>query len=179
MTAAAVARGSAGWTRWTLAAIALAALAAALPALPATWASVTAPSAVTDHASAGGGTLTVTECTRGFLLADWQCRGTFAYADPMAQGSQSFTRVVLANDSRYYDQGAQVGASLQARTQRAYLWGTRYVAGVMVLVFGLVWCAFAAWMLLLTRRRPGTLPISAVLVAGMACLYPTVAGLWY
>ena len=54
-----------------------------------------------------------------------------------------------------------------------------YVAGVMVLVLGLVWCAFAAWMLLLTRRRPGTLPISAVLVAGMACLYPTVAGLWY
>lgn len=133
---------------------------------------------MTDHASAGGGTLTVMGCTRGFLLADWQCRGTFAYADPMAQGSQVFRNVVLANDPRYYNRGAQVGASLRARTHRAYLWGTAYVAGVMVLVLGLVWCAFAAWMLLLTRRRPSMLPISVVLVVGMACLYPTVAGLW-
>ena len=159
--------------------IALAALAVALPALPATWASVTSPGAVTDGASAGGGTLTVTQCTRGFLLADWQCRGSFAYADPMAQGPQVFRNVILANDARHYDRGAQVGASLQARTHRAYLWGTRYVAGIMLLVLGFSWCAFTACMLLLTRRRPGLLLAGGILVAGMACLYPTVAGFWY
>jgi hypothetical protein len=72
---------------------------------------------------------------------------------------------------------AVLTAALQARTHRAYLWGTAYFGGVLVLVLGLVLCAFAAGMLLLTRRGVSMRLISGVLIAGMACLYPTVAGL--
>jgi hypothetical protein len=59
--------GPVRWPRWTAALIALAALIAVSPAVPAAWASLTAPGAVGDSASAGGGTVTVTGCSRGVL----------------------------------------------------------------------------------------------------------------
>ena len=178
LNAAAGARGSVRWTRWTVAAIALAALIAALPALPATWASLAAPGAVGGNAGAGGGTVTVTGCSRGFLLADWQCRGTFAYSDPIAQGSGVTTDVVLANDPRHYRRGAQVGVSLRTGTHRAYLWGQSYEARILVLVLGLALCASLAAMLLLTRRRVNIWLTGGALILGIACLAPTIAGLW-
>jgi hypothetical protein len=162
-----------------VAGFALAALTAALPALPAAWASLAAPGAVVgSSASAGGGTVTVTRCSRGFLLASWHCQGTFAYSDPMAQGSRVTVDVVLANDPRHYGRGARVGASLLAGTHRAYRWGGLYAAGVLVLVPGLVLCAFLAGMLLLTRRRVPVWLGGGVLALGIACLSPALAGLW-
>lgn len=162
-----------------MAVLALAALAAALPALPAAWAGLAAPSAILGQsASAGGGTVTVTRCTRGFLLANWECRGTFAYSDPIAQGSHVTANAVLANDPDHYGRGAQVGVSLRAGTYRAYLWGGRYAAQVLALMLGLVLCALVAGVLLLTRRRVTMWLAGGVLALGLACLSPAVAGLW-
>ena len=175
LNADAAAPGPARRGRWTVALLVLAALIAALPAVPAAWASLTAPGSVGDRASAGGGTVTVTGCSRGVLLADWQCRGTFAYADPIAQGSHVTTNVVLANDPRRYGPGAQVGASLRPGTHRAYLWGQRYEAGVLVLLLGLVLCGLAG--LLLTRVS--TWLTAGQLAAGIACLGPTIVQLWF
>jgi hypothetical protein len=175
----AVTQHPARWKRWLVAAAALAAVAAAVPALPAVGASLAAPAAVLGSgASSGGGTVTVTRCSRGFLLASWQCRGTFAYSDPMAQSSRVTTNVILANDPHHYGRGAQVGVSLRDRTHRAYLWGTSYATGVVMLLLGFIWCAFLACLLLLTRRRMSTWASGCILAAGIALMSPTIAGLW-
>jgi hypothetical protein len=84
---------------------ALAALCMAVPAVPATWASLAAPASVVERAGDGSGTVTVTHCSRGLLPANWHCRGTFAYADPMAQSPIVTANVVLVNDQRHYDRG--------------------------------------------------------------------------
>jgi hypothetical protein len=159
--------------------IALAALGLAFPAVSATWASLAAPASVTSSAASGSGTVTVTNCSRGVLLADWQCRGTFAYADPMAQGWAITKNVALANDPRHYDRGAQVGVSLKAGTHRAYLWGDSYAAGVLKRLLGFVLCALLAGVLLV---RPGRIRIwmsGAILILALACLSPTIADLWF
>jgi hypothetical protein len=136
-------------------------------------------SSVADSAGGGSGTVTMASCFRGLLLANWQCRGTFEYADPMAQSSVVTANVVLANDPHHYDRGTQVGASLKTGTHSAYLWGDAHAAGVLVLLLGFVLCAVAGGVLLLTRRRASTWASGCILVLGIACLSPTIAGLWF
>jgi hypothetical protein len=147
------AQGSRPWKRWLVAVIALAALVMAVPAIPAMSASLAAMASVADSAGGGSGTVTVTSCSRGLLLANWQCHGTFDYADPEAQSWVVTANVVLANDLHHYDRGTQVGASLKTGTHSAYLWGDAYAAGVLVLLLGFVLCALLGGVLLLTRRR--------------------------
>lgn len=167
--------------RWGIAVIALAGLIAVLPALPAALASVAAPASVSDSAGMGGGTVTVTRCFRGWLLVNWQCQGTFAYSDPMAsdptQLPHVFANVVLANDPHHYDRGAQVGASLRAGTNRAYLWGFSYEVSVLVLLLGFVLCAYLAAALIFRPRYVNLWVSGGILVFGMTCLSPTIAGL--
>jgi hypothetical protein len=167
------------WQRWLVAVIALAALILAVPAIPAMSASLAAMPSVTDSAGGGAGTVTVTSCSRGLLLANWQCRGTFEYADPMAQSWVVTANVVLANDPRHYDRGTRVDASLRPGTHSAYLWGNSYAAEALVLLLGFVLCALAGGMLLLTRRRVSTWVTACVLFLGIACLTPTIGGLWF
>jgi hypothetical protein len=162
-----------------IAVIALSALCMAVPGVPATWASLAAPASIVTSAGGGSGTVTVTHCSRGLLLADWHCRGTFEYADPEAQGWRITPNVVLANDTGHYIRGAQVGVSLKAGTHRAYLWGDSYAAGVLVLLLGFVLCAFLVGVLLLRSRRVRIWVSGGILVLGIACLSPTIIELWF
>jgi hypothetical protein len=168
--------GSGRWLRWALAAIALVGVVAVVPAIPAAWASIRA-SAVVEGKVAGNGSVTVTQCSRGFLVIDWQCRGTYSYTDPTADGSGVITNVVLANDPTHHDTGDQVSATLQPGTHRAYLSGGVYFAGVVLLLFGIAASLLAAGMLLLWRRA-GLWIMVALLAAGLASLSPTLTEIW-
>jgi hypothetical protein len=173
------AEGSRRWARWMVAVIALAALGMAVPAVPATWASLAAWGSVADTASGGGGTVAVKNCSRGLLVANWHCQGTFEYSDPEEQGWRITRNVVLANDPSHYVRGAQVGASLKTGTHRAYLWGNSYAAGVLVRLLGFfVLCALAV-VLLWRPRRVRTWVSGGILILGIACLSPTIADLWF
>jgi len=158
-----------------LAAIGLAAVVAVVPALPYAWASVMAQTAVTGAAPSGY--LTVTSCTRAFLPTDWHCQGSYAYADPMANGVTVTANVALANDPRHQNRGNQVSAVLQPGTRRAYLWGGLYTARLVLLALGLALCLSGS-AVLLAWRRPRLLFTVPVLAIGIACLLPTLIGTW-
>lgn len=164
--------------RRVLAVVAVAVLLAVAPALPAAWAGLAALGAVGDNAGGQGGAVTVTHCARGPLLAGWQCRGTFAFSDPMAQGSAVTPDVLLANDYRYHPAGQPVGAALLAGTRRAYLWGGQYQASVLLLAAGVALCALAAAALAETRRTPISRAAGVLLVLGLCAVSPTLIGLW-
>jgi hypothetical protein len=168
--------GAGRWARWVLVVIALIGVVAVVPAVPAAWASLRAP-AVVEGKTGGSGSVTVTQCSRGFLVLDWQCRGTYSGADPAANGFSVTTNVVLANDPAHHDTGDEVSATLQPGTRRAYLGGGVYFAGVVLLLFGIAVCLSAAGVLLL-RRRAGLWVMAGLLAAGFASLSPTVIEIW-
>jgi hypothetical protein len=158
-----------------LAVIGLAAVVAVVPALPYAWASVMARTAVAG--AAPNGYVTVTGCTRAFLPTDWHCQGSYAYADPMANGDSVTANVALTNDPRHQDRGNQVSAVLQPGTRRAYLWGGLYSARLVLLALGLVACLSGS-AVLLAWRRPRLLIMVPVLAIGIACLLPTLVDTW-
>jgi hypothetical protein len=158
-----------------LAVIGLGAVIAVVPALPYAWASVMAQTAVTG--TAPNGYVTVTGCTRAFLPTDWHCQGSYAYADPMANGDSVTANVALANDPRHQNRGNQVSAVLQPGTRRAYLWGGLYTVRLVLLALGLAACLFGS-AVLLAWRRPRLLIMVPVLAVGIACLLPTLVDTW-
>jgi hypothetical protein len=168
--------GTGRWARSALAVIALIGVMAIVPAIPAASASIRA-SAVVEGKVGGIGSVTVTECSRGFLVVDWQCRGTFSYTDTPADGSGVVTNVVLANDPTHHDTGDEVSAVLRPGTRRAYLWGGVYFASVVLLLFGIAACLSAAAVLFLWRRA-GLWIMVALIAAGFASLSPTVIEIW-
>lgn len=158
-----------------MAVIALGAVVAVVPALPYAWASARAQTAVTGDAPSGY--VMVTGCTRAFLPADWHCQGSYAYADPMANGDGVTTNIALANDPRHHNRGEQVSAVLQPGTRSAYLWGGAYSARLFLLALGLVLCLCAAG-LLLAWRRPRLLIMVAFVAVGAVCLALTLVDTW-
>jgi hypothetical protein len=161
--------------RCLLAVIALGAVVAVVPALPYAWASLSARAAVTG--SAPNGYVTVAGCTHAFLPADWHCQGSYAYADPMANGDSVTANVTLANDPRDHNRGNQVSAVLQPGSRRAYLWGGVYTARLVLLALGLVVCLLGS-AALLAWRRPRLLFMVPILAVGIACLLPTLVDTW-
>jgi hypothetical protein len=129
-------------------------------------------------ASMGGGAVTVTGCSHAVLPLTWHCQGTFAYADPMAQGSQITRSIVLANDPRRYPRGAQVGVSLRPGTHRAYLWGNFYFAEIFLMWLGLALTMTGIAALVLARRRAVAWAAAAILVTGIVCLLPVLHRTW-
>jgi hypothetical protein len=170
--------GGRPWVRWVLAGAGVLVLAVTVPAIPGGWASITAPGSVMTSASMGGGVVTVTGCSHAVLPLTWHCQGTFAYADPMAQGSQITRSVGLANDPHRYPRGAQVGVSLRPGTHRAYLWGDFYFAEIFLMWLGLALTVAGIAALVLARRRPVAWAAAGLLVIGIVCLLPVLHRTW-
>jgi hypothetical protein len=170
--------GGRRWVRWVLAGAGVLVLTVTVPAVPGGWAAITASGSVMTSASMGGGAVTVTGCSPAVLPLTWHCQGTFAYADPMAQGSQITRSVVLANDPHRYPRGAQVGASLRPGTHRAYLWGDFYFTEIFLMWLGLALTVAGIAALVLVRRRAAVWAAAGILVIGIVCLLPVLHLTW-
>lgn len=143
--------------------------------LPVTWANVTNFSFIGQDQI--GGNVTVTACSPRWLPGDWECRGNFAYDDPMANGDAVTPGVVLANDTHRYPAGAlvglgnQLGVALLPGTHRAYQFGFSYGLSILELVLGLMLCVMATAVALVSRRGPWlrvtTTVTTALLVIGI------------
>jgi hypothetical protein len=170
------------WVRWPLVALAAAALAAAVPVVPVTWANLTNFSFV-GHDQIGGN-VTVTACFPRWLPGEWECRGSFAYDDPIGNGTAVTPDVALANDPHDYRPGTvvgtgnELGVAIRPGTHRAYDFGTAYGLSVLRLLFGLALCALAAVLAVACRRRPRLRTATVFLVVGVLCAAGPLRMFW-
>ncbi len=121
-------------------------------------------------------------CDRGPFIVDWQCHGTFGYADPggqlvAAQPATTYPDITIVNGYRHYAVGDQVSASLRLGTHNAYRSGT--VTLLSTLGLGLLILYQIAIILVLTfevlrRGRVSALGPSILVVLTVLAMY----GVW-
>jgi hypothetical protein len=128
------------------------------------------------------GFVTVEGCDRGALIVNWQCHGTFGYADPGgAEGAQPATTypdVTIANGYRHYAVGDRVAASLRLGTHDAYRSGTVTLfamAGLTLLVLYQMAVVIVIGVLSLRKARVSALGPGIVVVLTALALY----GAWH
>jgi hypothetical protein len=135
--------------------VAAALLLASGPSLSAHWVSVTHFDKIGDQGGGELGYVTVARCTRGSLIRDWSCSGTFQVNDGMAEPYQPTPDVRVANDFRWHRPGTTIGATISPGSHVGYRWGTtvqlqtlEYWAGALLCLALLVVSATVA-----ARRR--------------------------
>lgn len=124
------------------------------------------------------GFVTVEGCRRGALIVNWQCHGTFGYADPGgANGAQpaiAYPDITVANGYRHYATGDRVSASLRLGTHDAYRTGWITVLAMLGLALLLLYqlsVVIVVGVLFLRKARVSALGPGIVLVLTALAFY--------
>lgn len=152
-----------------------------LPLVPSLIAGFSDVGRVYDAGSTTG-FVSVEGCERGALIVNWQCHGTFGYADPGgavgAQPSTTYPDITIVNGYRHYAVGERVPVSLRLGTQHAYRSGTIVLLATFGLALLLLYALLVALVLtvMVLRRTPASaLGPSILVVLTVLALY----GAWH
>ena len=128
-----------------------------LPSLPSGWSGISHLPSIRDL---GAGNVRITNCSRGDLLIDWTCSGTWSPNDPMAHPTPSI-HVTVKNDAQHLTLGTDLAyVRLERGIHDAYNAGATKQGQTVALWLGVL-AGLATLVLIVTTRRSRLLSLPA------------------